>query len=586
MSAHRLFCAAAAWLLTTAISRADLADSLSPSQLQQLNQGQMVVESKDIPGGVWPQLTVYTVVNAPVATVAGVFRDYKHAQDFQPDMVSAKVVSQPSPNVCDVQYTQKMPIFGTTSFTVQNTYSESNGGVTVKWKLLKSAMADISDGSLRVEPYNNGSILRYVNYVKPKGGFIAGVAKNAALDSVKNTVAALKTEARNARRRSSRARMSALEQTVVGSTLIARPTGRLDAHTSAELQQEISPRFGAEAQHLVLNLQDVSYLSSASLRVFLQFTVRRAPGRAIRARRHPALLPRSHPYFRTRRHPAIYEYAAEALAAFEPGQDVRALPLGEFHFSPGADGPGAIEILGHIDDVLESRVTEGMLEAKTFSSKGYSIGLGGMGASDAEVMPLLGEMMTIGGTMVWLPTDGADTPDFLIPKADSEVVKIRTAFTPRSPEPSTNTRTSAPRRPRARASPSSTARSSTSLGSGEPTFTAPSASPCAPTWAPSSAAASRNPPSPQTRPLMPSASPIPKTSRSGSNSTPRRATSTSPALFAASASICAPTSPPSTKRASRPRSIAIPRTSPRSTACCITTASFSARFPSPTRRAI
>jgi hypothetical protein len=43
-------------------------------------------------------------------------------------------------------------------------------------------------------------------------------------------------------------------------------------------------------------------------------------------------------------------------------------------------------------------------------------------------MPLLGEMMTIGGTMVWLPTDGTDTPDFLIPKADSAVVKIRTAF--------------------------------------------------------------------------------------------------------------------------------------------------------------
>jgi hypothetical protein len=195
MSAHRFLCAAAAWLATAVLARADLADSLSAGQLQQLKQGQMVVESKDIPGGVWPQLTVYTLVNAPVSVVTGVFRDYKHAQDFQPDMVSAKVVSQPSPNVCDVLYTQKMPIFGTTSFTVQNTYSESDGGVTVKWKLLKSAMADVSDGSLRVEPYNNGSILRYVNYVKPKGGFIAGVAKGAALDSVKNTVAALKAEA-------------------------------------------------------------------------------------------------------------------------------------------------------------------------------------------------------------------------------------------------------------------------------------------------------------------------------------------------------------------------------------------------------
>jgi anti-anti-sigma factor len=223
--------------------------------------------------------------------------------------------------------------------------------------------------------------------------------------------------------------MSAIEQTIVGSTLIARPTGRLDARTSADLHEAIGPRFGAEAQHLVLNLQDVSYLSSASLRVFLQFH------RQAARQGGQFALAGIQPYCREVVRISgladtlpIYEYAAEALAAFEPGQDARALPIGEFHFSPGADGPGAIEILGHIDDVLESRVTEGMLEAKTFSSKGYSIGLGGMGASDAEVMPLLGEMMTIGGTMVWLPTDGADTPDFLIPKADSEVVKIRTAF--------------------------------------------------------------------------------------------------------------------------------------------------------------
>jgi hypothetical protein len=124
----------------------------------------------------------------------------------------------------------------------------------------------------------------------------------------------------------------------------------------------------------------------------------------------------------------IFETGAEALAALEPGRMRRESALGIFDFSPGADEPGYIEVLGHIDDVLESRVTEGMLKAKAFSAKGYSLGLGGLGASDEEVMPLLGEMMTIGGTMVWLPTDGNDTPDFLIPKGDSELVKIRTAF--------------------------------------------------------------------------------------------------------------------------------------------------------------
>jgi hypothetical protein len=176
-------------------ARADLASALSPDQLSQLKAGQMVVIPKDIPGGVWPQLTVYTLVAAPVATIGAVFRDYAHAQDFQPSIVSAKVVAQPAPNVYDVEYTQKMPIFGTTNFTVENTFSNDGSALTVTWKLLKSSMADVSDGSLRVEPYAGGSIMRYINYVKPKLGFLAGAAKSAALDSVKQTVAELKAEA-------------------------------------------------------------------------------------------------------------------------------------------------------------------------------------------------------------------------------------------------------------------------------------------------------------------------------------------------------------------------------------------------------
>jgi hypothetical protein len=182
-------------LAVIATGRADIASSLSADQVSQLKAGQMVVVSTDIPGGVWPQVTVYTLVNAPVPVISSVLRDYAHAQDFQPSIVSANVVAQPSPNVYNVEYTQKLPIFGTTSFTVQNTFAESKGSLSVKWTLLKSSMADVSDGSLLVEPYGSGSIMRYINYVKPKLGFVAGAAKKSALDSVKQTVTDLKTEA-------------------------------------------------------------------------------------------------------------------------------------------------------------------------------------------------------------------------------------------------------------------------------------------------------------------------------------------------------------------------------------------------------
>jgi anti-anti-sigma factor len=211
--------------------------------------------------------------------------------------------------------------------------------------------------------------------------------------------------------------------------VLVRPAGRLDAHVCGELERQLEVSFGGGTKNLVLNLQDVTYLSSASLRVFLQFhrQAARQGGQFGLAGLQPYCLEVMRISGLAAAIP-IFPTGAEALAAFEPGGDQRVLPVGRFRFSPGNDAPAAIEVLGHIDDVLASRVTADGLKSKRFSAKGYSIGLGGLGASDAEVLPLLGEMMTIGGTMVWLPTDGGDTPDFLIPKADSDLVTIRTAF--------------------------------------------------------------------------------------------------------------------------------------------------------------
>lgn len=193
MTSRHILSVAVALLALAGGARAGVVSDLSPAQVEQLKSGQLVLAKKDIPGGVWPQLIVYTLVDAPIKVVGDVFRDYAHAQDFQPNIVSAKVVAKPSPNVYNVEYTQKLPIFGTTSFTMQNTYTQTPSSLDVKWTLLKSAMAEVSDGSLSVEPFGDGSVMRYTNYVKPKSS-LAVMAKGAALNEVKGTVTALKNE--------------------------------------------------------------------------------------------------------------------------------------------------------------------------------------------------------------------------------------------------------------------------------------------------------------------------------------------------------------------------------------------------------
>jgi hypothetical protein len=58
----------------------------------------------------------------------------------------------------------------------------------------------------------------------------------------------------------------------------------------------------------------------------------------------------------------------------------------------------------------------------------FSLGGGGLGDRLEEYFTLMGEMITIGGTMVWLPCDGNDRPDFLIPQRDRGQVLLRTGF--------------------------------------------------------------------------------------------------------------------------------------------------------------
>jgi hypothetical protein len=186
--------------LSVSLADPSLLSDLDASQLADLQAGNQVVISTPVPGGPWPRLQVYTLVNAPVSAVESVFRDYKGAASYIPNLVSADVLEQPDPNTYIVKYTSTMPLVGKTSNTVRNIYSYDGTALVVKWNLIESGLADISTGELRVEPYQTGSVLRYTNYVKPKSS-LAVLAKSAALSEVKQTVLAIKKEAE--RRKSS-----------------------------------------------------------------------------------------------------------------------------------------------------------------------------------------------------------------------------------------------------------------------------------------------------------------------------------------------------------------------------------------------
>ncbi len=218
-----------------------------------------------------------------------------------------------------------------------------------------------------------------------------------------------------------------LTSETLGKITLIRMSGRLDAHGSMQAEPLLQP-IPASAT-VVLDLSGVDYLSSGGLRIFVALYKKLGTqgGRLTMA----ALQPYCREVLRVSGMEQLFSMSdtlEEAMAGLGEAAEICTRPCGKFAFHKGTSEPGGVEVLGRIDDVLNANMTPDRIRAKRFSAKEYSFGLGALGPDVESVMPYLGEMATMGGTMVWLPTDGNDTPDFLVPRHDSDEVVIRTGF--------------------------------------------------------------------------------------------------------------------------------------------------------------
>ena len=211
-------------------------------------------------------------------------------------------------------------------------------------------------------------------------------------------------------------------------------SGRLDAFGARQLEDEVREFLHDDDRDLIIDMNGSAYLSSGGIRVFniLNREMKRRNGRFALA--------------------AVSDYSKKVLAisgfttifeTFATVHDAVNDIEGKRNNSPHPDeisrntigdggvtltvepgwipGPPVLRVLGSLDKLLHARLTEEDIRTKGFQEIDYSLGLGALGTSLDDAMPLLGEMITLHGSMVWLPTDGNSTPDFLTPESTGDV---------------------------------------------------------------------------------------------------------------------------------------------------------------------
>jgi anti-anti-sigma factor len=210
-------------------------------------------------------------------------------------------------------------------------------------------------------------------------------------------------------------------------------TGRLDAFGAQQLETWVRDGLHDDDHELVIDMTGSPYLSSGGIRIFngLKKELKRRNGRFALSSvgAYPKKVLEMAGFTMVF---DLYPTSADAVADIIKKRKNPSLFNELFYkkiieegvkltIEPGwMTTPPALRVIGDLNKVLYATITEADIRTRKFSEVTYSLGLGALGADPGEAMPLLGEMITLHGTMVWLPTDGNSTPDFLTPSGTSD----------------------------------------------------------------------------------------------------------------------------------------------------------------------
>jgi len=171
-------------------SIAGILNELTPSQARAVLRGEQVVEMEEIEGKPWPRIRVFQKVKAAPEEFMAVFFDYRQAKSYIPKLLKSDVSKTVSPCVLEVDYGVDVPMLPDEFYTARNTLKENDGVYRVDWTLLRALQTKASEGSLRAEATEGGSVICYTNLVTP-GSSMAGLLRIPAMDQMKNSVRAI-----------------------------------------------------------------------------------------------------------------------------------------------------------------------------------------------------------------------------------------------------------------------------------------------------------------------------------------------------------------------------------------------------------
>ena len=202
-----------------------------------------------------------------------------------------------------------------------------------------------------------------------------------------------------------------------GEALHLHVTGRLDAYWADHLSEEIAAAVREGRHFVVLNLAQLTYISSAGLRVLVRFHKQlQALDGSLKV---VEITPPVREIFRVSGIGKLLEDSstgkAPDSAVPQDGPLVTELSGGQLqvHVTNAAAAMDC-RIIGDPGRFSPCHYEEEDCQPLPVSASSFAIGLGAIGSDFADCRSRFGEFMTLGGVAAYQPTGAGSTPDYLI----------------------------------------------------------------------------------------------------------------------------------------------------------------------------
>lgn len=213
--------------------------------------------------------------------------------------------------------------------------------------------------------------------------------------------------------------------------LVLKVSGRVDSHRATQLRETLEEAVSSGADQLRVDLTEVEFLSSAGVKTLMQ-TYRQVKGLRgsfgiwtpslaatqtldLMGTRHLLVMDENE----TARPAAALDRLMERLDTTrqEPPKPEKTLTKGKSRFDLFSV-PSGTPLKASLFGKPERLATEGYAESDcwqvSYPSHVFGLGIGALGTGFADTRERFGEYLGAGGAIAALPTDGQNTPDYLL----------------------------------------------------------------------------------------------------------------------------------------------------------------------------